>query len=348
MHKKVYINSIGIHLPGEPVSNDEMEDYLGKVNGQTSRLKTKILANNGIKTRHYNIDKTQKTISSNANMTAKAVMTALQKVGQDINKVDFLAAATTQGDLPVPGFANMVHGELKSKPLELASYNGVCVSGIQALKGAYLQIQSGEKSNAVSCAGEFPSRLFKASRYESQDNKSLSFDTEFLRWMLSDGAGAMYLSNQPNPKGLSLEIEWITAKSYSGSHPVCMYAGQNPKDDKTWLDYPDFESAAKAGAINLKQDVRLLDQMVKLGVDRFFELIDLGQINPKAIDWLVCHYSSEFFKGQIKDLLDKGGLEIPDDKWFSNLTTKGNTGSASIYIVFWKIKIWRPNFMHGS
>ena len=179
MHKKVYINSIGIHLPGEPVSNDEMEDYLGKVNGQTSRLKTKILANNGIKTRHYNIDKTQKTISSNANMTAKAVMTALQKVGQDINKVDFLAAATTQGDLPVPGFANMVHGELKSKPLELASYNGVCVSGIQALKGAYLQIQSGEKSNAVSCAGEFPSRLFKASRYESQDNKSLSFDTEF-------------------------------------------------------------------------------------------------------------------------------------------------------------------------
>ena len=151
--------------------------------------------------------------------------------------------------------------------------------------------------------------------------------------MLSDGAGAMYLSNQPNPKGLSLEIEWITAKSYSGSHPVCMYAGQNPKDDKTWLDYPDFESAAKAGAINLKQDVRLLDQMVKLGVDRFFELIDLGQINPKAIDWLVCHYSSEFFKGQIKDLLDKGGLEIPDDKWFSNLTTKGNTGSASIYIM---------------
>lgn len=333
MTKKVYINSIGVFLPGKPIPNSEMEDYIGRINGKSSKLGNRILANNGILTRYYAIDKDQKTLFSNASMTSKAVMAALKNAKLSVDEIDFLAAATTQGDLPVPGFGNMVHGELRSKPIELATYSGVCVSGMQALSGAYLQVLSNQKKNVISCAGEFPSRLFKASRYESQKNNTLGFDTEFLRWMLSDGAGAMILSDTPNGEAFSLEIEWINTLSYSGQNEVCMYAGKNPSEEKTWLDYTDFQEAAFDGALNLKQNVKILDKMVKLGVDRFFELIDEDKINPKKIDWLVCHYSSEFFKGQIKELLLKGGLEIPEEKWFSNLKTKGNTGAASIYIM---------------
>jgi 3-oxoacyl-[acyl-carrier-protein] synthase-3 len=331
--KNIYINGISAFLPGQAISNDEMEDYLGKVNGEASKWRSRILNNNGIKSRYYAIDKNQNTIFSNAEMTARSIEELAKKLGKETKNFQYIAAATTQGDLPVPGFANMVHGELGTPPTELASFSGVCVSGMQALKSAYLQVLSGDKENAVACAGEFPSRLFKASRYESQDNKSLSFDTEFLRWMLSDGAGSMYLDDTPNEKGFSLQIDWISQRSYSGTNPLCMYAGKNPTDDKTWLDYPDFQTAAIDGAINLKQDVRQLDNMIKIGVDRFFELIDDDKIDPKGIDWLVCHYSSELFKGQIKELLLKGGVEIPEEKWFSNLTTKGNTGSASIYIM---------------
>ncbi|PTB90530.1 3-oxoacyl-ACP synthase, partial [Marivirga lumbricoides] len=46
-----------------------------------------------------------------------------------------------------------------------------------------------------------------------------------------------------------------------------------------------------------------------------------------------CHYSSEIFKEPIKELMRKGGGEIADEKWFSNLSTKGNTGAASIFIM---------------
>src|SRR5690606_33612543 len=200
--------------------------------------------------------------------------------------VQYLSAATTQGDLPVPGFANMVHSELGSDPIEVASFSGVCVSGMQALKAASQQILSGEKSSAISCAGEVGSRSFKSTRFESQKH-SPGFDTEFLRWMLSGGSGAMFLSDTPNPKGSSLQVEWITIQSYSGSYPLCMYVGKNGEEGKTWLDYADYQTAAIEGAINLRQDVRLLDNMIKLGVDGFFELIDQGQINPKEIDWLV-------------------------------------------------------------
>ena len=180
MSKKIYINSISAFLPGLPVSNDEMEDYLGRVNGEDSKLKPRILRNNGIQTRHYAIDKDQNTLMTNAQMTAKAINILLEKSGKETKDVDYLAAATTQGDLPVPGFANMVHGELASKPIELASFSGVCVSGMQAIKSSYLHVLADEKQNAVACAGEFPSRLFKASRYESQTKASLGFDTEFF------------------------------------------------------------------------------------------------------------------------------------------------------------------------
>jgi len=42
MHQ-AFINSIGNFLPGKPIGNDELEDYLGKVNGRASKAKSRIL-----------------------------------------------------------------------------------------------------------------------------------------------------------------------------------------------------------------------------------------------------------------------------------------------------------------
>ena len=35
----------------------------------------------------------------------------------------------------------------------------------------------------------------------------------------------------------------------------------------------------------------------------------------------------------MRDLLDKAGLTIPDERWYSNLKTRGNTGAASIFVM---------------
>ena len=333
---KVYITSLGVFLPNEPVSNDEMEEYLGKIQGKPSSFKKRILEQNGIKTRFYAIDKTQKSRYSNAKMAALAVDNAIEKSNLKHKDIELLSTGTTQGDLPVPGFASMVHGELEFANCEIASFQSVCASGVMALKNAFLQIKCGEKENAVCVGSEFSSRLFKSTRFDAQRMKQVPFDTEFLRWMLSDGAGAMVLENKKSTKGLSLSVDWVELKSHANEFPLCMYTGKNDNKDEneaTWLDYPDYESASKAGAINLKQDIRLLDQVVKTGVAHYFELIDKKKINVEKIDWLCCHYSSEYFKEPIKELMRKGGGEIANEKWFSNLSTKGNTGAASIYIM---------------
>ena len=35
----------------------------------------------------------------------------------------------------------------------------------------------------------------------------------------------------------------------------------------------------------------------------------------------------------VRDLLDKAGLAIPDQRWYSNLKWRGNTGAASIFVM---------------
>lgn len=339
-NRPVYINAIGMHLPNSPVSNEEMEEYLGLIGGKPSRAKERMLKQNGIKTRFYALDKSQQSTDSVAGMADKAIKDCLDKANVNKDEIELLTAGTTQGDVPIPGFASMVHAEAKLPVCNIVSHQSVCSSGIMALKSAYLHILTGENDNAISCAADMPSRMFKASRFEKQpeiQEKGLPLDTDFLRWMLSDGAGAMFLSDKPNPKGLSLEIEWIDVKSYANSFEVCMYTGANKKKDGTinqyWLDYPSFSDADADAAINLKQDIKLVNNTVSLGVQHLFQLIEEGKVDPKRIDWLVCHYSSEYFKQPIVDLLKKGGLTIEEDKWFTNLHDKGNTGAASIYIM---------------
>ena len=336
MPDKVFIRSAGKFYPGVPVSNDEMETRLGQIGSKPSRLRERVLQQNRIELRHYAIDDQQRSTHTNAQMAANAVRDAVGRTQLDLKDIPLLVAATSQGDIPLPGFASMVHGELDMPPCEIATLHGICASSVAALRHASLSIKATESSHAACVASEFPSRLLKASRYEAQgfgDNKRMPFETEFLRWMLSDGAGAFILSNQPADSGLSLEIESITLKSYASQFPPCMFVGN--KDDVLadpqvgWLDYPDYDQAAAAGAINLHQTVSLLEDVVRICVNGVFELVEDGLLDPKGIDWWVTHYSSHLFREQACELFARGGMPVPQDRIFTNLYDRGNTGSAA-------------------
>jgi len=336
MNTKAYITSVGKYLPGGPISNENIEEYLGMIHGSPSRTKQRMLRQNGIQHRYYALDRQQQPTHSLAEMTAEAIRNCLSHLSVSTSEVDFLAAATTQGDLPVPGFASMVHAESKLDACEIATLHGVCGSGMMAIKNAWMQVLIEEKQYALACAGEFASRMFKASRFEQQlaPHEHLPLETDFLRWMLSDGAGALLVQPQPATQGVSLAIDWIDIRSYAHLFEPCMYAGYNKKEESgSWLDYDNFTEADQAGAINLKQDIKIVDNIVKLGVRRFFELVDAKKIVPDSVDYLLCHYSSHYFKQPILDLMHKGGVVIPEEKWFTNLYTKGNTGSASLFIM---------------
>jgi 3-oxoacyl-[acyl-carrier-protein] synthase III len=334
-----FINSIGKFLPGEAIDNERLEEFLGKINDTASKVKNRILKSNGIKQRYYALDEQQNITYRNSEMAAYAVKDTIASINLEPAAIDLLACATSWSDLLIPGFASMVHGELPQlSPLEIVSTQGVCCAGVTALNYAVSQIQLGKRKNAIAVASELASRLFINTKFEAQNQikkgEKLAFDTEFLRWMLSDGAGAFLIQNRPRRDSISLEIEWIELISHANAYPLCMYAGtEDITGKKSWMNYRSYEEATATGAINLRQDIRRLEDVMKLGVEGWLKLIQQGKINPQEIDWFLCHYSSHFFRSQIIDLLQKANCMVDESKWFTNLYTRGNTGCASIFLM---------------
>ena len=131
---EVYITKVSKFLPNEPVSNDEMELYLGMIDGVPSRGKGLTLRNNGIKTRYYSIDKNGSSTHSNAKMTALAI-NELMDDNFSINDIELLACGTTSPDNLLPSHAVMVHGELTCGPIELVATAGAGLVEVCQFKG---------------------------------------------------------------------------------------------------------------------------------------------------------------------------------------------------------------------
>jgi 3-oxoacyl-[acyl-carrier-protein] synthase-3 len=334
-----YVTATGVFLPGYPVPNDEIEDYIGKAGRASSDLKDLVLTNCGIKTRHYAIDKKQQTVISNAAMAANAVRNAAERAGLGPNEVELLTAATTIPDLISPGHASMVHGELGYGPLEIATAHGICSSGMMALKNAYLQVAIGEKRNAICVASEFVSRVLKSTRYDEMEaiseDGSLPMETAFLRYMLSDGAGAAVVENTPAASGISLRIDWISLTSYANTEKACMYFGSNDNAcSKTWGDYPTPAAAAADGALALRQELSLLPHLISVGIDEYQRLRAMGKFDPKTVTWFPAHYSSERMKSLMFGELSRRDVAFGrPEMWYSNLTKVGNIGSAAIFVI---------------
>ena len=338
--KDVFITGVGAFLPGARVGNDRMEDFLGRIGGRSSAVGRRALRWNGIAGRHYALNEAGEPQNSNASMCAKAVQGALDQAGLELSEVGFLAAAATQGDFLVPGHASAVQAELAAGPMEVASFQSVCASALMAAKAAWLNVRAGETDAALACAGEFSSRWFRPQFYEGTaliDAKGRpAMEADFLRFTLSDGAGAVVMEPHPRPEGRSLKVRWIDMVSLAGRFDPCMWAGATTggrADMKTAWSHAGPQAAHAAGAMALLQDFELLKIVIRAWIGVWLEKVDQGRIVPDEVDHLLCHYSAWSLREEIVGLLRETRAMIPEDKWFTTLSESGNVGSASIWIM---------------
>lgn len=339
----VYITRLAKFMPNDPVTNDQMEIYLGVVEGTPSKAKPIILRNNQIKTRHYALDKEGNSTHSNTEMTVEAIKKLFDD-SSGIDNIDLLASGTTSPDQLLPSHTSMVHGALMGKPVEIISPAGSCCSGMHAMHYAYLSILAGEKQCAVSSGSEKFSSWMLAKNFKKEPDKRaeiekepiVAFEKDFLRWMLSDGAGAALLSPEPNKEGLSLRIDWIESKSFANQLETCMYAGGEKKDNGVFMGWKDYDSEEilEKTLLSLRQDVNLLgDNIVPAGNAFFLDIAERRGIDINDVDWFLPHLSSEYFRGRIEEELIRTNIPIPQEKWFTNLSRLGNVGAASIYFM---------------
>jgi len=343
--KQVYINNTAVFFPNEPIANDEMETYLGYINGTPSKSKPIVLRNNGIKRRFYALTKEGKPTHTNAQMTAEAVRSLFRQQPEAIKSIDLLSCGTSSPDQMMPSHGVMTHGWLpESNPVEVVSPSGVCCAGMHAFKYAYMSVATGNATNAVATGSERFSASLVSDAFEDEvqkliqleENPFISFEKDFLRWMLSDGAAAFRMSDQKNETGLSLRVDWIDGVSYANEMEACMYMGSEKLPDGTLKSFLDLtpQEIMDRSIFSIKQDVNLLSaNIIRLGGIGLEATLKKHGVKAEEVDYFLPHMSSNFFKEKIYSGLVEHNMEIPYEKWFVNLSQVGNVGAASSYLM---------------
>ncbi|HEY9009049.1 MAG TPA: beta-ketoacyl-ACP synthase III [Ohtaekwangia sp.] len=340
MNRSVYITKLASYYPNGPVSNEDIEKYLGLINNQSSKARPLILRNNQIKTRYYSFDKEGKTTHTNTNLTRLAIEKLFDENFKQAD-IELLSCGTTTPDQMLPPHAAMVHGELGGHPVEINTASGSCSAGIQALKFGYMSVLSGNTSNAVCTGSERFSKWMQAKFFKEEAEKvaqleggdgMIAFEKDFLRFMLSDGAAAALLKDKPNTEGLSLRIDWIEQRSFAHELPACMYYGAVKNEAGKFIGWNDLEQDQWTGesVFALKQDTKLLGEyIVKKGGEFMKDLVETKKIDIKNLTYFLPHLSSNYFASRIAKELEVLNIDIPSAKWFTNLSWVGNVGAAS-------------------
>ena len=344
----VYINDVSAFLPNEPVSNDDIDRVLGELPNVGAKTRRIVLRNNKIRTRYYAVDpETGALTHSNAELAAEAVRRLHPVANFQPADIECLCCGTATPDLLLPGHGLMVLGELAVPECDVMTAAGICISGMTALKHGYMNVATGAGRNAVAVGSElasshtrseFMAPLMDAAGIDALEKRPIhAFDADFLRWMLSDGAGAVYLSPDRNSGGIALRIDWIDNISLAGQLDTCMYAGgvKGPDGKVTgWRNREKIPAEARPWLMSIRQDIKLLDREIVGSMGRVLKrVIDKRGLKPEAVDWFLPHYSSAYFRPKFYEEMARIGFEIPEEKWFTNLSEKGNTGSAAIYII---------------
>lgn len=343
--RPVYIRHLASELPLEPVNNEQMEQVLGQIGDRPSRARRVILRSNGIRNRHYVLDpETREPTQTNAQLTAAAIR-GLVDQGLALDQLEVLACGTSSPDQLMPGHAAMVHGELRQSTCEAVSFAGICASGIAAMKYAVMAVRGGDAERAVATGSEVASTFMRAENFVTESagdpallekRPELAFDRDFLRWMLSDGAGAAWVSSESAPG--ALRVEWIEQRSYAHEQPACMYAGADARADgglQGWREYGSTQTAARSCAFSVKQNVRQLNEFITYyTVERALgEIAAKRGLRAEDVDWFVPHYSSAYFRSRCHESMQRVNFDVPQERWFTNLADVGNVGSASMYLM---------------
>lgn len=318
-----YLTATGSFLPGEPVANAAIPDYMGELDGE-ALVRRKILRMNGIKSRHYALDRDQHATHDVYDMAALAARDCL---GGRACAFTYLSAGSTNTPLVGPGLSSLLHARLAGRGLvsdavEINSNSGICTSSAQALVNACRAVSSGDHREALCLGVEQPSAILKSSAIQPPDDRDLHSDdltaskwfmSVFLRSMLSDGAGAALIQDRPADSRISYRVNWSYSRSFAHETPLCM--------------------SLESRSLLLSQDVGVLARHMKPCVDQFMRGA-MARHGEQLADYRVVlpHLSSFYFKGYMLGVLTELGQGRVIDHW-TNLETAGNTGAASIFIM---------------
>jgi 3-oxoacyl-[acyl-carrier-protein] synthase III len=239
--KKNYVRVVGTgsFLPGSPISIDHVDYFLGELTGAPKKIqdwlkRMKLLMKEMLEVENYYfaIDPvTREFTEDNISMSVKAAEKALTMAKIPAEEIEFISYGSAHQD-QMPTASVRIQEALGIDKCAEISVHANCTSAYKALLIAYDFVKSGRYKNALVISSSMSSSELRAEYY----NQPLVKKEElFLRYFLSDGAGAIVLQADNNGKD-GLYVENVYMESVGGMKPSAMKNQRpaywmNPKEE---------------------------------------------------------------------------------------------------------------------
>ena len=310
--------STGSYLPGEPISNQQVEEVAGG-------LPADVLEGLQVKTRHWIADPhTGEQSETNSEMAGKAAREALELAGTDPAEVDLLVLSTCSPDYHLPSTVTFVQDALGLDRCAAVEIRSGCAGAIEALDLARMYLERGQYRTAVVIGSEAISPLI-VPIFVGQEPRRVRMRDRLGIYSFGDGAGAMVLTAEDAEDGGGV----------LGSAIACVGGGRKPGMQVIGggTHMPIHEQLKAKRLVELRVDVvesgRFTPYVLTEGMR---ETVQQAGISADSIDvCIIPEGNAEYMTDELRE----AGLLTPEwtaleHKIFENLSLIGATGSAAV------------------
>ena len=301
----VGIAGTGSFLPGDPIPNDRLEEFLGPLTDAPPKVRKFIenvgpvmLASSGVEKRHFAIDSaTGDMTHSFAQLAEPACRHALEMAGVDASEIDLLLISCPAYDYSTPPTSTYLQEQLGVGKCAEMEIHSNCSGVGKSVQIAYDALRVGRYKTALVAYPQLSS-VYLRSCYFTQS--AMDKVHAALRWILADGAGAAVLRAGDAPGDtVEHEILGTYVESVGYDRKAAMIAGGGVANLlKADHQLPEL---VKEGQHHLWQDFSAVNRNAgPLLLEGMCAMLEELKIDPAIIDHYVASIPTmQLYEGEV-------------------------------------------------
>lgn len=329
---RVKVTGTGSYLPGKAITIDQVDHYLGKLDHAPLKIRKwlermKDLMREMLEVEHYYfaIDPVTRLFTEdNVSMSVKAAKLALDSAGLKSGDIDLIVYGSAHQD-QMPTASVRIQEALGIEKCGEISIHANCTSAYKALLTAFDMLRLGRYKHALVLSSGISSSELRAEYYNQPLIKK---EEVFLRYFLSDGAGALVLEANPeNTEGLF--IENVIMESVGGKKPAAMLNRRpaywmNPREE--------FEGGYHhlSQMFNEQLRVQFFDDDGSVFYKGLKKMIDAYKIEVEKVRFFQVNFPSRHISELVMEECEP--LGISKNKLYTKMSTMGYLGPPMVFV----------------
>ncbi len=328
----IKLTGSGSYLPGAPVTIDEVDHFLGELTRAPARIqkwlkRMKMLMKEMLEVEYYHfaIDpETRAFTDDNVTMSVKSARKALDMAGLHPNDLELIIYGSAHQD-QMPTASVRIQEALGIDQCSELSIHANCTSAYKGVVLAHDLLRSGRYKNALIISSSMSSSELRAEYYHQEIVKK---EEVFLRYFLSDGAGAVVLqADNTNRGGLYLVNSYM--ESIGGNKPASMLNHRpaywiNPREEyEKGLHHLSQMFNDQLSEHFHEQEGSVFYQGLKRMLNRY-------PIDTQKVRFFQVNFPSRHISEIVLEECEK--LGIPREAFYSKMASMGYVGPPMVFI----------------